>query len=107
MDKIHKNLDFLIEVLAKAVKIKPTLPSPKGPKTLPMPSVDMPKLPGAPTTDIKAVSNAPQAKKNPLKIAEQINNPDAKKLAMKQAKELLKVSKNGQWSLSKYSSIDD
>ena len=57
-----------------------------------MPTPTVPTPPAQPTT-------APVAQKNPLKIAQQISDPSTKKLAVKQAKAVLKTDKNGQWSL--------
>lgn len=100
MDAIHTKLDFLLEVLSKANSSQPFLPSPKGPKVVTVPGATLPKLPGAPTNNIKAVSVAPPSKKSPVDVAQQVSNPDTQKIAVKQAKELIKTSPNGQWYLA-------
>lgn len=64
----------------------------------PQSSVSTPKTP---TTTPPKVNNTPSSKKNPVKVAEQIKNPDLKPQLMdaaKQMKESLKIAKNGQWS---------
>lgn len=64
-----------------------------------------PKLPKVRTPQAaKNTGISPDSKKDPVKVAEQIRNPDEKPLAMDAAKikrETLKLSKNGQWSLEK------
>jgi hypothetical protein len=78
------------------------LPSPKGPK-LQKPSVSLsPALePQKPVQAIKPGANA--SKKDPMKVAEQIANPDLKDDAKKKAQKLkegITVNKLGQWSLT-------
>ena len=85
MDKLEKKIGQLKSTLSE---FKPTIKMPSVPK----PTNATPKLPGNPSA----------SKKDPIKMAEQIKNPDLKPQAMDQAKEMkesLKVSKNGQWSL--------
>ena len=91
MEAINKSLTKISELLAKInLQLKaPSLPKP--------PSI--PKMPGV----------APTSKKNPIKVAEQKqDNPQVKadlaQVKMKEAgkwQEKLKMSKNGQWSLTK------
>ena len=57
-----------------------------------MPSPTPPQAPAAPTA-------APTSKKNPLKVAQQIQVKPIKAVAVKAAKETLKVAKTGQWSI--------
>lgn len=90
MEKVKLKLLELKEVLEKAV----AMPSIKGPKLPKAPSVD---IPGAP----KQPNLTPNSQKNPVKVAQQIENPDAKAQALDMAKEKLKLAKNGQWSLEK------
>lgn len=59
-----------------------------------LPSPNPPQAPAAPTV-------APTSKKNPLKVAQQIQIKPIKAVAVKAAKETLKVAKNGQWNLNK------
>jgi hypothetical protein len=89
MDNAITKLLELKEALEKAV----TLPSPKMPK---MPAA--PKVEGAPTIP-KQPSLTPDSQKNPVKQAQQVEDPEAKAQALNMAKEKLKLSKNGQWSL--------
>ena len=97
MDKATLKLLELKEALEKALKLSSkaaALPSPKAPKMPTNPHIeaiviDMPKQPNL----------TPNSKKDPTKQAEQIKDPSMKNQAMKQAKEKLKLSKNGQWSL--------
>lgn len=86
MDKLEKKLNRLSGAL------KDVQASIKMPKTSTPKPPEQPKMPGA----------APKSKKDPVKMAEQIKNPDLKPQAMdaaKETKESLKISKNGQWSL--------
>lgn len=68
-------------------------------------SIEMPKPPGIKKPPIpKAPGVAPKSQKDPVKMAEQIANPDIKPMVMDQAKtmkESLKISKSGQWSITK------
>jgi hypothetical protein len=79
MDKLETKL-LEIEALLKA-----NVP-------LGLPSPNTPQMPKAPTI-------APINKKNPVKVAQQIADPATKKIAVKQAKQILKTDKNGQWKL--------
>lgn len=89
MDKITQKLLELREVLEKAIKL-PSLSTPK------MPSA--PKVEGTPVIP-KQPDLTPGSQKNPVKQAQQVEDPDAKAQALDVAKEKLKLSKNGQWSL--------
>jgi hypothetical protein len=88
MDKTVQKLLELREVLEKAVK----MPSPK-----------MPKIPGPPKVDALAAPKQPDltpaSQKDPTKVAQQMEDPDAKANALKMAKQKLTLAKNGQWSL--------
>ena len=79
MESLEKKL-LEIQDLMKKINL---LPSPKAPQAPKMPSI------------------APVNQKNPVDQAQQIADPAFKKLAVKQAKALVKVDKNGQWSLDK------
>lgn len=59
-----------------------------------MPTPSIPKVPKAPTI-------TPISQKNPVKVAQQVSDPATKKIAVKQAKEIVKTDKNGQWKLDK------
>ena len=89
MDKAILKLIELKEALEKAI----ALPSPKTPK---MPSA--PKLDGAPKIP-KQPDLTPVSQKDPTKQAQQVQDPATKAQALDMAKEKLKLSKNGQWSL--------
>jgi len=82
-----------LEALEKALKqFNASIKQPKM-DGLKIPKSKAPKIPGNPA----------KSKKDPVKVAEQLKNPDLKPMAMdaaKQHKEALKVSKNGQWKLS-------
>jgi hypothetical protein len=89
MDSLDKKIQQLTE-LFKSVKASI--------QTTKMTGIKMPtqpqqtKVPGIPQ----------QSKKDPVKIAEQIEDADLKTKAVKdakQVKETLKISKSGQWSL--------
>jgi hypothetical protein len=92
MDKIQDKIEYVKELLEKALK----LVSP--PKISGLPS---PKAIGVPNSNSslqpKKPSIAPAAKKNPVDVAQQIKDPSIKKLAVNQAKEFVKTDKNGQW----------
>lgn len=97
----------------------PTIATPKLSSKLPNLSLKAPALPKAPTISAptkptklpkspEAMQEAtkvpgglpPASKKDPKKIAEQLKNPNPEKL-VKPETEILKVEKNGQWSLGK------
>lgn len=80
MEALEKKLNDIKEQLEKALNI---LPSPKAPQ--------------APTTP----NMTPSTKKNPVKVAQQLKDPSSKKIAVKQAKEVVKVGQGGQWKLDK------
>jgi hypothetical protein len=88
MDKTIQKLLELREILEKAT----ALLSPK-----------MPKIPGPPKVDAlsapKQPDLTPTSKKDPTKVAQQMEDPDAKTNALKMAKQKLILAKNGQWSL--------
>lgn len=90
MDSVITKLKELQETLEKAI----ALPSPKGPKLPGLPKIDALDMPKQP-------SLVPDSKKNPVKVAQQIEDPDKKAQALNMAKEKLKLAKNGQWSLEK------
>lgn len=87
--------------------------SPKTPNVpkIPKPDVKAPSIPKPPATPKPVtVGSAPDSKKDPIKQAEQIKNPDLKKPAMDAAKEkvqkmagdeVIKTNDYGQWSLEK------
>jgi hypothetical protein len=88
MEQLEQKLKE-IEALLKGA---PQIVSPKPPK-LPTPVAPI-KAP-----EVAAPSNAPASGKNPVKAAQQIQDPSVKKVAVKQAKSLVKFDKNGQWSI--------
>lgn len=57
-----------------------------------LPSPKPPGIPKPPTT-------APVSKKNPVKVAQQIQDQPTKKLAVSSAKEMIKTDSNGQWKI--------
>lgn len=81
MDKTVQKLLELREALEKAAK----LPSLKTPKNPALPKIDAPTAPKAPDL-------TPPSKKDPTKVAQQLQDPNLKASA-------LKLAKNGQWSL--------
>jgi hypothetical protein len=85
MEELQKKLLEIQDLMKKI----PMMPSPKAPQAPKMPSI------------------SPQAKKNPIKQAQQIEDPAFKKLAVKQAKATTKIAPNGQWSLGKMEDDDD
>lgn len=97
MSQLDKRLDELSSLLKQfnaSIKMPSMqgLKKPSGPRQPKGPS--MPKMPG----------QAPKNQKDPTKVAEQIKNPDKKDMVMDQAqslKEALKVTKNGQWQITK------
>lgn len=96
----------------------PTIAAPKLPSKLPdlslkaptMPKPTEAKLPKSPEQAAKENKIPgglpPASKKDPKKMAEQLKNPNPKKLTDPQ-EEVLKVDSNGQWSLSKGPSYKD
>ena len=88
MESLEKKL-LEIQELLKGV---PQIASPKAP------GLPKPVEPIKPAT-VAPPSNAPASAKNPVKVAQQIKDPSTKKIAVKQAKSLVKFDKNGQWSL--------
>ena len=92
MDKLIKKLEDLQTLLKKktmSFKAGQNLSSPSKPSTSSVKAPEAPK-PASP--------KAPTSKKDPVMVAEQIQNPDTKKQVMKEA---IKISKAGQWSLTK------
>ena len=86
-------LEELLKILrTQTASLLPSIKMPK-PKSLSNgPSRLAPKLPGLPAAN----------KKNPIKSAQQTQNPDIKDIKMKEAQEHLKINKStGQWSLNK------
>jgi len=87
---MFKKLDELSSLL-KQFKASIKMPKMQGVKPIKM---DAAKLPGLPQA----------SKKDPVKVAQQIENADIKPIAIKAAKnkkESLKIAKSGQWSLEK------
>lgn len=87
MEELHKKLIRIQELL----KGEGQVASPK-PPALPKPVQPIAPQVGGPT-------NAPTSTKSPVNVAQQIKEPKIKKIAVKQAKSLVKFEKNGQWSL--------
>jgi hypothetical protein len=82
--------------LNKALKTANALPSPKLPKAPIAPKIDSPNnVPKQPTL-------TPTSQKDPMKQAQQVQDPSTKIQAVKMAKEKVKLSKNGQWELQKW-----
>lgn len=90
MDNLYKKLVELKEFLEKAN----VMASPKAPRMPSIPKIDQPAMPKQPDL-------TPSSKKNPVNVAQQIEDPSAKAQALKMAKEKIKLAKNGQWSLEK------
>lgn len=97
MEKLREKLEELVKNLA-AMKPKsagnvlvPAL-KPQGVKPLSMPSAS------AAPAKTKLPGMSPASNKDPKKMAEQLKNPKP----MKPKIEVLKVEKNGQWSLEKF-----
>jgi len=88
MEKVKLKLLELKDVLEKAI----TMPSIKGPKLPKLPAIGTPETPKQPGL-------TPSSQKNPVKVAQQIEDPSTKSQALDMAKEKLKLSKSGQWSL--------
>jgi hypothetical protein len=87
---MFKKLDELSSLL-KQFKASIKMPKMEGVKPM---KAKAPQLPGLPAA----------SKKDPVKVAQQIENADIKPIAVKaakQKKEALSTSKNGQWSLGK------
>ena len=87
-----KVFDKIEEILIKTRQAitKPTLSKPNKPEAPKAPGVEKPNFKGA------------QSKKDPTKVAEQLENPDIKDQALIDAKaEKLKFNKRGQWKLGK------
>ncbi len=83
---LQKKLEEL-STLCKDFKASIKMPKPKLPK---------------PPEPVKAKNPAPKSQKDPVKMAEQIQNPDLKPKVMdaaKQHKETMKISKRGQWKI--------
>lgn len=95
----------LNNIKTKALKMNPLKPPKVAPgyKLKPLPS--KPKYGLAVSNTSKIPGSGPSNNKSPVKMAQQIKNPDVKSDAMKQAKSMSKsgavtFSKNGQWKLS-------
>jgi hypothetical protein len=76
---------------------------------LPMPKIKTPNANGRPkgTSAPKASFSTPKtpginpaSKKDPVKVAQQLSNPELKDERIKQAKEALSLNSRGQWRLS-------
>jgi len=94
MEKLWKTLDKIEEIL-KNIQGKGIVASPKTP-SIPKPSLSDPIK--------KPNFKGPQSNKDPVKVAEQITNPDFKDRTIKEAKKIkdkVTVNRNGQWSLKK------
>lgn len=87
MEELHKKLIEIRDLLKGAPQVA-------GPKP---PALPKPIQPVAP--QVAQPSGAPASTKNPVDVAQQIKEPKIKKVAVKQAKSLVKFEKNGQWSL--------
>ena len=91
MEHLEKKLLEIQDLIKKAAGA-PVLPSPTTPKA---PTVAAPAAATMPATP----TMTPTSQKNPVKQAQQIQDQATKKVAVKQAKSILKTDKNGQWSL--------
>lgn len=92
MEKLLQKLNKIKE-LTKSLEIPPSPKPPKPPTPDGPESVKKPEAPKA---------GAATSKKDPRKMAEQLQNPDIKDQAMKEAKKLkegVSFSKSGQWKL--------
>ena len=113
MDSLSKKLSQLtgslkqVTAVLKPSKAYPGLDTqsklPRGPKQPKGSDAFKPTvIPNAP----KIPGNAPPSQKDPLKVAEQVTDKEARPKAIKDAKkerESLKISKRGQWSIQKKS----
>ena len=91
MGNLKKKLDNLSDLLKQ---FNASIKMPNGPKP--------PRAPAGPAKP--KIGVVPTNKKDPVKVAEQIKNPDMKPQVMdaaKQTREALKVSKFGQWNIVK------
>jgi len=97
MDNIEQKLEE-IEALIKS-NLMPKMSQP-----ILMPSLDQPASPGRPrgpgvtrTNPVPKTASgvSPTSKKNPLKVAEQLKNPELKQ----EVKNNIKFNSKGQWSL--------
>jgi hypothetical protein len=98
MDKLRDKLEALLKNLAA---MKPKGDSNSLVPALKMPSVkplSMPSATSAVPKQPKMPGISPTSNKDPKKMAEQLRNPKQKKPKI----EVLKVEKNGQWSLEKF-----
>jgi len=87
--------DLIKKIKALSASVKSLLPSPKSP-TKPTSTAAAPGVPKPPSP------KGPKSTKDPVKVAEQLSDPDTKKQAVKVAsknREKLNISKDGQWSL--------
>lgn len=87
----NKKLDDL-STLLKQFKASIKMPKMEGVKPI---KASVPKLPGLPQA----------SKKDPVMVAQQIENADVKPIAIKaakQKKESLQISKSGQWSMANH-----
>lgn len=92
MDELFEKTEALLKSLlsVKTGASKDLMVPALKPPALPKPSIKPPKAGGALPGAIP-----PPSKKDPVKVAEQLKNPNPKKANV----EILKVEKNGQWSL--------
>jgi len=100
MEELIKKLTQMKELTAQVAQ---NLESLSRPKINPTPNSDVVK----PSKPIKPTTQG--QKKDPKKMAEQLKNPDSKKIAMdniKSGANLLKFNENGQWSLTKVEDED-
>lgn len=112
MDKLQDKLLKLKETLEKGMK-NGGIGGPGSVKAgAALPSIPQPKASGSTNSSTPSVGQAPQSKKNPIKQAQQVQNPDVKDRKMQEAQSAMNVSKqdyleifkadnNGQWSIEK------
>ncbi len=91
MEELVKKIEHIVDVM------KAMMAAIKQP-TVSTNSIRMPKTPKMGMTKPKT-GLAPDSKKDPVKVAEQISNPDIKKPAVAAAKESVSYSPKGQWSI--------
>jgi len=103
MEPLEKKLGEIEELIKGSLMPKMNTPSL-------MPRLDQPHAVGRPrgtgmpknpfdNSPNATVGTSPASKKNPVAIAQQIQNKESKETQIKQAKEGLSFSSRGQWSL--------
>jgi len=93
-----ENLLKKIAEIQELIKAAGNVPAIK-PPTPPKPIDPIKQITPKQTSSLQNPSVTPINQKNPVNAAQQIQDPNIKKLAVTQAKQMIKTDKNGQWSL--------